>query len=110
MKAVQPNPRTERTLDTLYRSLKENKLSKSLKIHSSSSNFLKVTAIGGEEDTVELQQVVGPASEEEMLNSGFVPDAPEGFEAEVGANSATLSWDKSDCAARHGCQMALARF
>ena len=60
-----------------------------------------MTAIGGEEDTLELQQVVGPASEEEILNSGFVPDAPEGFEAEVGANSATLSWDESDCAASY---------
>ena len=46
----------------------------------------------------ELPKRLGPATEEEIVDSSFKPDAPENFGAKVGANSATLTWSKSDCA------------
>ena len=46
----------------------------------------------------ELPKTLGPATEEEIVDSSFKPDAPENFGAKVGANSATLTWSKSDCA------------
>ena len=41
---------------------------------------------------------LGPATEEEISNSNFVPDSPTGFQKTVAAMSATLSWDESACA------------
>ena len=53
---------------------------------------IKVTGYGGEEDTFFMNsQTVGPATEEQINNSGFVPDSPQGLRAEVGATEATLS-------------------
>ena len=54
-----------------------------------------MTGFEGQEATQTLQQVVGPASEEEIINSGFVPDAPTGFKSEVGANRDELYKNRS---------------
>lgn len=56
---------------------------------------------GQSEATLQLSKTVGPAEESEITSSGFVPEKPEGFEAVVGANMATLKWDGVDCAASY---------
>ncbi len=53
---------------------------------------------GVSEAMFELPKTLGPATEEETVDSSFKPDAPENFGAKVGANSASLTWSKSDCA------------
>ncbi len=60
---------------------------------------IKVT--GESEAILQLTASVGPAEEQEIVDSGFVPSAPSGFEAEGGANMATLRWDAVDCAAKY---------
>ena len=63
---------------------------------------IKVNGKGGEESTFFMNsQTVGPATEEQINNSGFVPDQPQGLRAVVGSTEATLSWDKSDCASSY---------
>jgi hypothetical protein len=46
----------------------------------------------------ELPQTLGPATEEEIMESGYKPEAPTDFNVKAGANSATITWEKSDCA------------
>ena len=53
---------------------------------------------GVSEAMFELPKTLGPATEEEIIESGFKPEVPANFGAKVGANSATLTWSESDCA------------
>lgn len=45
-----------------------------------------------------LPTTLGPATEEEIIDSDYKPEPPTNFAAKVGANSASLTWSKSDCA------------
>uniref|UniRef100_A0A0K2T470 Fibronectinlike [Oryzias latipes] n=1 Tax=Lepeophtheirus salmonis TaxID=72036 RepID=A0A0K2T470_LEPSM len=56
--------------------------------------------VSGEEEEAIFQVPfkLGPADMENIKQSDFVPDIPTDMEADVGANSASLSWKESDCA------------
>ena len=53
---------------------------------------------GVSEAMFELPQSLGPASEDEIIDSGYKPEAATDFAVKAGANSASVSWSKSDCA------------
>ena len=53
---------------------------------------------GVSEAMFELPQSLGPASEDDIFESGYKPETPTDFAVKAGANSATVSWTKSDCA------------
>jgi len=53
---------------------------------------------GVSEAMFELPQSLGPAAEEDIIDSGYKPEAPTDFAVKAGANSATVSWTQSDCA------------
>ncbi len=57
-----------------------------------------IKVIGEAEDVVELADTLGPATPEEIKESGFTPNAPTGFAPEVLSGNATLKWKPSDCA------------
>jgi len=47
---------------------------------------------------LEVPTTVGPAPQEALLNSGYMPEAPTNFQSQVDVTSATLSFEPSDCA------------
>ncbi len=47
---------------------------------------------GVSEAMFELPQSLGPAAEEDIIDSGYKPEAPTDFAVKAGANSATVSW------------------
>lgn len=69
---------------------------------------IKVVGIkaGISEAMFELPQLLGPASEDEILESGFSPEAVTDFGVKVGANSATITWSGSDCASNYEVSLA----
>jgi len=56
-------------------------------------------SLEGEEATYELPQVIGPASEEEIISSRFAPEAPTNVEVtDLQDGTLKVSWEPSECA------------
>ncbi|TRY61160.1 hypothetical protein TCAL_14959 [Tigriopus californicus] len=61
----------------------------------------QIRVMGKIETILDLPTVLGPASEEQIAESGFIPGPPSDLESVVGAYNAKLSWTPSDCGKKY---------
>ena len=74
----------------------------STKVKPCKRYFFRIRLTGANINTneaiLEIPKALEPLSKEQLLESGYTPDAPSGLKSDVNANDADLSWNPSECA------------